>query len=154
LYCPNHQRVPIRVRAVSEELDAALERYHAAGHSFVNGDPEPQKAVFSHSSDACLVNPMGVIASGWAAVGATMDEAAARFSGGDMAFEPIHRVELGDVAYVTEIESWRARLVETGEEAAGALRVTSILRRESDGWRVVHRHADPIPRRAAPDKSL
>jgi hypothetical protein len=31
-----------------------------------------------------------------------------------------------------------------GEEASGALRLTSVLRPESGAWRVVHRHADPI----------
>jgi len=30
------------------------------------------------------------------------------------------------------------------EAAPVSLRVTTIYRRENDGWRIVHRHADPI----------
>lgn len=133
-----------------DDLDTMLERYHAAGGSFVNGDPEPQKAVFSHGADACLVNPMGVVARGWPAVAATMEAAAAQFSDGEITFELLHRIEMHDVAYITEVESWRARLVATGERATGTLRVTSIFRRETDGWKVLHRHADPIPCRPPP----
>jgi len=135
---------------VFKELDDLLDRYHAAGASFVDGDPEPQKAVFSHSADACLINPMGIVARGWPAVATTMDAAAARFCGGEITFELIHRVETPDVAYIAEVERWRARLVETGDFGSGELRVTSVLRRESRGWRVVHRHADPIPPQLPP----
>jgi hypothetical protein len=52
--------------ANDDELDAAIERYHAAVVELVNGNPEPQKAAFSHSDDVTLVNPLGFIGRGWA----------------------------------------------------------------------------------------
>jgi ketosteroid isomerase-like protein len=136
---------------VPEDLDRMLELYHAAGGSFVNWRSRTgRRRSFSHSSDACLVNPMGVVARGWPAVPATTKEAAAQFSEGEITLELFHRVEMHDVAYITEVKSWRADSWETGERAAGALRVASILRRETAGWKVLHRHADPFPCRPPP----
>jgi hypothetical protein len=51
--------------ANDDELDAAIERYHAAAFELVNGNPEPQKAVFSRSDDVTLVNPVGFVGPGW-----------------------------------------------------------------------------------------
>lgn len=38
-----------------------------------------------------------------------------------------------------------------GELAPVSLRVTTVFRRERDGWRIVHRHADPITEQRAPE---
>jgi ketosteroid isomerase-like protein len=49
-----------------------------------------------------------------------------------------------DLAYLVEVERFEAKIGGNKETASGALRVTSIIRREDGGWRIVHRHADPI----------
>jgi ketosteroid isomerase-like protein len=46
-------------------------------------------------------------------------------------------------AYTVEIERFRARVGGRPDATDLALRVTCIYRREEDGWRLVHRHADP-----------
>jgi ketosteroid isomerase-like protein len=50
----------------------------------------------------------------------------------------------GDLAYILEIERCRVKVGGARDRAPAALRVTTIFRREEDGWRLVHRHADPI----------
>jgi len=49
-----------------------------------------------------------------------------------------------DLAYEINIERSRVKVGEAEEVAPTALRTTTIFRREDDGWRIVHRHADPI----------
>lgn len=49
-----------------------------------------------------------------------------------------------DLAYETETHRFRARMGGADEAAPVSLRVTTIYRHENDGWRIVHRHADPI----------
>jgi ketosteroid isomerase-like protein len=54
-----------------------------------------------------------------------------------------------DKAYNAGIQHSRLKLGGADELSPVSLRVTTIFRREDDGWRIVHRHADPItsPRR-------
>lgn len=48
-----------------------------------------------------------------------------------------------DIAYTVEIERFKAKVGGRPELSELALRVTCIYRRENDGWKLVHRHADP-----------
>jgi hypothetical protein len=59
-------------------------------------------------------------------------------------FERISGYATAELAYIIEIERTRAKVGGAGELATVALRGTTIFRREDDGWRIVHRHADPI----------
>ena len=74
-----------------------------------------------------------------------MERAVAQMREGEpAAFARISGYATADVAHIVEIE--RGRLKVGGRDALvpAALRVTTIFRREDDGWRIVHRHADPI----------
>jgi hypothetical protein len=57
---------------------------------------------------------------------------------------PSQRTSRPRLAYLVEVERFTAKVGASQEIASGALRVTSILRREGKEWKVGHRHADPI----------
>ncbi|MBV9005879.1 MAG: nuclear transport factor 2 family protein [Solirubrobacterales bacterium] len=50
----------------------------------------------------------------------------------------------GDLAYTVGFESGPVR-VDRGREQDMTIRVTHIYRRGSDGWKLIHRHADFPP---------
>ena len=67
-----------------------------------------------------------------------------RFADVSTAFEEVSRYATSELAYVVQIERHAGRLADGGDEVAIALRVTLIFRREDGGWKIAHRHADPI----------
>ena len=125
--------------------DLPLADYHNAGVAITNGDPEVYKRLYSRRDDVTLANPFGPPARGWSDVAATLDRAAANYRDGQaVAFDNISTVVTRELAYIVEIESYRARVGGAEEVAPVAVRVTTVFRREDGAWRVVHRHADPI----------
>jgi ketosteroid isomerase-like protein len=130
---------------VAPEFDRFVERYHRALAEFFRGDPEPAKALYSHLEDATLANPFGPVAIGWSQVAETMERAASHYRDGEIeGFERIAAHVTPALAYLLEIERFAARVGAREEMASGALRATTILRPEGGGWRILHRHADPI----------
>jgi ketosteroid isomerase-like protein len=49
-----------------------------------------------------------------------------------------------ELAYIVEIERYQAKVGGSDEVTPVSLRCTTVFRREDDGWKIVHRHADPI----------
>ena len=130
---------------MTSDLDQLRQRYHRSVAAFITGDAEVQKPLWSHRDDATLANPLGPPARGFDAVCEVMDRAAQQVSDGEgYTFEPISRVETADLAYEVGLEHSRARLAGAAEKVPISLRVTTVFRREDDGWKIVHRHADPI----------
>jgi ketosteroid isomerase-like protein len=86
-----------------------------------------------------------MMTTGWPAIEATFDQLATRFS--DCASFDIEVVAAGvsgDLAYLVAFEHTTASI--GGDPPAPyTLRVTTIFRREAEAWKVVHRHADPLP---------
>ena len=58
--------------------------------------------------------------------------------------ESISMYATPDLAYELGIHRFKAKLGGADEAVPISLRVTTIFRREDDGWWIVHRHADPI----------
>lgn len=130
---------------VDPDLDQFVDQYHSALDEFFRGNPEPAKLLYSHREDASLANPFGPVSIGWPRVAETMDRAASNYQdGGATAFETLSTYVTPELAYLVEVERFEAKIGGSQEATSGALRVTSIIRPEEGGWKIVHRHADPI----------
>jgi ketosteroid isomerase-like protein len=128
-----------------DDLDEVIEQYHAALDAFMRGDHDPARRLFSERDDVTLGNPFGPFARGSVQVVDTMARAAEHYRDGDAtAFDTVAKHVAGDLAYLVEVERLRSKVGGRDDLVPVELRVTTIFRREADGWRIVHRHADPI----------
>ncbi len=133
---------------VMSDFDEFLEQCHLAVVAIANGNPEPYKKLFSRREDATLANPfapLGPVSRGWTQVSETLERAAANYANGEATgFETAAKHVSADLAYVVEVERFRAKVGGRNDFVTVALRVTTIFRREAGAWKVVHRHADTI----------
>ena len=131
--------------AALDDLDEVIEQSHLALGEIVKGNPEPLKMRYSHLEDVTLANPFGPPVRGWEQAATTIERAASNYRDGEIVgFENVAKYVTPELAYIVEVERYKAK-VGGGEELAPiALRVTSIFRREDGLWKIVHRHADPI----------
>jgi ketosteroid isomerase-like protein len=129
----------------SPDLQEVLERYQETLHAVVRGDTEPTKRLWSRRDDVTLANPIGPPARGWADVEVVLDRAVWQLREGEpVQFERISEYATQDLGYVLWIERTRVKFGTADEIRPISLRVTTIFRREDEGWRIIHRHADPI----------
>jgi ketosteroid isomerase-like protein len=127
------------------DFDAAVEGYRRALQQYMTGDPTRVTAFFSPRLDVTLANPLGPPRRGPADVAEGIALGAAQLRDGSVrGFEEVSRYSTPDLGYVVQIERTQARLTGSADMSPIALRVTMIFRREGDGWKVAHRHADPI----------
>jgi ketosteroid isomerase-like protein len=140
---------------VAQQQNLPLEEYHRAGHEITNGNPEVYKALYSRRDDVTLANPFGAPVRGWSGVSARLDRAAENYRDGEViGFENVSTVISPDLAYIVEVENYRARVGGAEELAAVSVRVTTCFRREDGVWKVVHRHADPITAQRPPESVI
>jgi ketosteroid isomerase-like protein len=133
------------VRVSLTQLSEAIEASHKALAAIIRGDVEPFLALYSDADDITIGNPFGPFAVGRDGTRAAGSRAASNYSDGEIVgFDLITTYATDDLACVVEVERFSVRLANAPEPSSVALRVTSLYRREADGWRLVHRHADPI----------
>jgi ketosteroid isomerase-like protein len=131
--------------SVADDVDDLIERYQLGFDEFMIGNPEPVKELFSHSEDVTLANPLGPPAHGWDEVGATIARAASQFRDGRfVSVEIVEKHVTPEFAYTLWLEHAEGKVSGREDVAPATLRVTMIYRPEEGGWKVVHRHADPI----------
>ena len=127
------------------DLEQAVEQDHRALNEVVKGNPEPKKKMLSRRDDVTLANPVGPAARGWEQVEKAMERAVSQLREGEpLDFERISDYATADLAYTVEYERGRMKVGGSDEMVPVSLRVTQIWRREDEGWKIVHRHADPI----------
>jgi len=130
----------------TSDFDEVIERYHIALRELTNGNPEVYKELFSARDDVTLANPFapfGPVSRGGKQVAETIERASGHYSDGELlGFDTVAKCVTDELAYIVEIERFRAKVGGRDTAAAIALRVTTILRREDGAWKVVHRQAD------------
>lgn len=108
------------------------------------GDDEPRLALWSRNEPLTLFGAW-LSARGWDEVEAVFRRLADTFAGSRGCDYEVMAAECsGDLGYVVAIENSRGVVTDEGTRDY-ALRVTTILRRESGSWKVVHRHGDALP---------
>ena len=81
-----------------------------------------------------------------------MDRAASFYRDGEVsAFDSVAKNVTPALAYIVEVERYKAKIAGSEDVAPWALRVTSIFRPEEGTWKIVHRHADTITRVKSPE---
>lgn len=129
-----------------KDLEGAFAASHLALASMAEADPRLSLALWSRRDDAVLANPLGPPKVGWANIEKETVRVAAMFAGaaGPMEFEEVARVVTPDLGYVLGFERMSVRRPGSDEITHMALRVTTVFRREEDGWKLVLRHADRV----------
>ena len=126
------------------DFDEVREQYHRALETYILG-PGPVMGLWSRRDDVTLANPIGPPVRGRDGVREATERAASQLRGGEaFSVECISAYAAQDLAYEVNIERSRVKVGGAEETAPTALRTTTIFRHEDDGWRIVHRHADPI----------
>jgi ketosteroid isomerase-like protein len=83
-------------------------------------------------------------ATGWDEIEPSFREVASWFGGSESyEFEVVAAGASADLAYTVGYE--RNVAIVNGERREYVLRATHVYRREHGCWRIVHRHADPVP---------
>ena len=134
------------------DFDSLIEPYHDALRAIINGDPSVYKAMYSEREDVTLANPFGGVARGRAEVEKRLDGAAANYREGEIVgIETIAKSVTSELAYLVEVETFKAKVGGGDEFSPSGVRVTTVFRPESGVWKVVHRHADPAISSRAPE---
>ena len=126
-------------------FNQTIEKYHRALNELNKGNAHPVLDIFSGEEDVSLANPSGATVMGRKNV----VEAAERLGsdlrdGQSTGFESLTRFVSCDFAYVIENEHYKTKVGVKQDFSQIDLRATSIFRMENGGWKMVHRHADPL----------
>jgi len=130
--------------AAADDLDRVIELYHQALDEFSRGNPDPVKEFYSGQDDVAIANPFFPLTRGREQVVARLERSVQNFRDGQVGFQNVAKWVSGELACIVELEEWRTKVGGREEVTPFTLRVTTLFRAEGGGWKVVHRHADPI----------
>ena len=125
-------------------LQSVLPRLTEVDTALHNGDPKPRLALWA-ARDPVTVFGAVLSVTGRAEIVSAFEWLAERFSNcRSFEYEVVAADARGDLGYIVGVEH-TTESVDGAPPEPYSLRVTTIFRREDGEWRVVHRHADPVP---------
>jgi ketosteroid isomerase-like protein len=140
-----------------EDVDAlvasVLPRIKEDVEGLHSGTAEPRIMLWSHRAPVTVFGNAATVC-GWEEIEALSRKLARNFHGSESCeYEVLAAGGSGELAYIAGIERSVAA-VGDADPAPFALRVTTVLRREDDEWKIVHRHADPYDEAAVAGRSV
>ncbi len=130
------------------DFKAALQRLHETMTDFVNGNAGPIKQMHSRRADSTAFYGWGGHQHGYEAIAGRWEWALPSFHGGEVTYETLSTVVASDMAYAMEVETFSVVYGDEREERQWKNNVTHVFLRESDGWLLIHRHANQQPQQA------
>ena len=124
------------------EWSVFIAKLENAEEEFVRGRPAAFQALWSRADDVTLCGGFGGVERGNQNVTDRLSWVSKKYSDGTRTREEISRMVGADFAYLVQKEVIHSRLGSQVELSTLELRATMVFRREADGWRIVHRHAD------------
>jgi ketosteroid isomerase-like protein len=122
----------------------------AAANAYAAGNAAPVSGLSATRDPATFLGPGGGIVSGARRVIATNERGAKSFApGGRSAFKIVQAAAADWLGFWTGIQLAKVRLPGKRSLVPMKLRVTEVFRREKRGWKLIHRHADLLAKRAA-----
>ena len=138
----------------SPPFETAVARLHAAMAKVANGDISAIMALYSHTDDATSFYGWGGYEKGWEAVSRRWDWAGQQFKGGTVAYDSVTTVATAELAYTTDIETFKVRMAGMDQPTQWSNRVTHVFRRIDGEWRLLHRHANRLETQFEPSTRL
>jgi ketosteroid isomerase-like protein len=115
-----------------------------AASAFIRGDMRTYAALMRHEDDFTLMAPSGgEPRRGFDGSDAALDALERYFQGGEAELEVFQTYASGELAVLVAIERQHGVIGDLPDQDL-SIRVTLVFRRDETGWRLVHRHADPL----------
>jgi ketosteroid isomerase-like protein len=127
------------------DFEQFMRQREEAARAYVNGDPEPLDRISTSAFPATFFSPRGDFVQGAHEVSARYESDVKAFdSGSESTFQVLQMAASDGVAYWVGFQRASVHMRGKAEPVPFNLRVTEVFRREGDGWKLVHRHADPL----------
>ena len=127
-----------------ENLRMTVELVYAASRRYLNGNPAPFLACWSHAEDVTIFGAWGAYERGWEQVRPRLEWGAKRYRGGTPSFELLSLAVSGNLGYSVWVERGDVLVEGQKKRRPQALRVTQLYRWEENAWKIIHRHGDAI----------
>ena len=129
--------------SAEDDVRAASKRFYTALTRMAKGNTGTMADIWSRSASVTAMHPIGGRQVGWDAIRDSFDQVGGLASDGEIELRDQLIHVMGDVAYEIGIEYGEFKL--DGQKISIDHRVTNIYRRENEGWKLVHHHADASP---------
>lgn len=128
------------------DVDALVELLRAAASAYIAGDIRRYLELLPPADDFTLMSPFGgetVRESRSSITDERITETEAFFQGGECTVDVVDTHAAGDLVVLIIVERQHGKVGHLPPQD-WSLRVTLVVRRQAEGWRLVHRHADPL----------